>query len=165
MASLRLDATDSEHRLAADIDHIAAQGEGQHGAIGKAQLARADENHFLVQVSLGKLPVDAAHAELERQGDMVAEDQGRGAGTSLSPIDSDEVNSPAGRRHQVGKVSPESGLPHSRFDADRQTALLGKSLDKIEHAVDIIEGRMARRAVAGLAMGNPPYPGNFTGDL
>ena len=165
MTPLRLDATHRKHRLPADIDHVATQGETQHGAVGKAQLPGTDEYHILMQPPLGKLPVDPAHADLEGQRDMIAENQGSSARAALSPINSYKIDPSIGRRHQMRKVPPERNLANGRLDPHRQAAFPGQLFDKIEHLVNTAEGRMRRGTVTILTKRNPADLGNLGADL
>ena len=63
MTLLRLDAADGEHGLAADVDHVAAEREGDDRVVGEPELAGADEDDLLVQVPLGEQGVDPGEAE------------------------------------------------------------------------------------------------------
>ena len=61
VALLRLDAADREHRLPGDVDHVAAEREGDDGVVGQPELARPDERTVL-QAPPRRTPVDAGEA-------------------------------------------------------------------------------------------------------
>ena len=58
VAALGLDASDGEHGGSADVDHVAAGGQGQQRVLVDAQLAGADEHHAMVQSLRGEGPID-----------------------------------------------------------------------------------------------------------
>ena len=70
---------------------------------------------------------------------MVCEDQGSGTGSSLTPVDRDEVDCPSARRHMSCKVLPERQFTDSRFDSNRQTCFSRDRLREIEQAVSVVE--------------------------
>ena len=165
VAPLGLDAPGGHHRLATDRHRVAAQGEGEQRRLGQAQLPRPDEDDLLVQAALGEGAVHAAERPLERQGDVVGEHERAGAGAALSPIDGHEVDAATGAVHAQGEVVPEHVLAHRRLDAHRPTGGVGDGLDQLEHGVDVVEGRVGRRALAVDPDGDAPGLGDLGGDL
>src|SRR3954468_14933379 len=62
---LRLEAADREHWLTRDVDHVGAERECEQRCLGKAELARADERHAVVDPMARKGCIDAREADLE----------------------------------------------------------------------------------------------------
>ena len=87
VAALRLDAADRHHRLAPDVDHVAAEREREQRRVGEAELAGADEHDVLGDPRARERRVHAREAELERQRDVVGEDERRRAGAALAAVD------------------------------------------------------------------------------
>ena len=165
VALLGLDAADRQHRLAGDVDHVDAEREGGDGAAGQAEFARPDERHPLGEVAQGEDAVDPGEPDVERKGHTVGEDQGSGAGAALTTVDGDEVDAALPVGHRVGQLLPERQVSDRRLDADRQPGLGGQQLDPVEQRVDVVEGRVPRRADAVLALGDATDLGDLGGDL
>ena len=155
VAPLGLDAADREHRLTGDIDHVAAEREGDDGVVGKAELAATDERDLFLETPLREHPVDPGEADLERKGDGVGEDERSRAGATLAAVYGDEVDAPVGPRHEVGELLPERQVPDGGLDAHRQSGLRGQHLDPVQQAVGVGELGMTRRADAVLADAHP----------
>ena len=81
-----------EHRLAADVDAVAAEREREQRLPGEPELAGADEHDAVGEARLGEHPVHAREADLERQRHVVGEHERPGAGAALAAVDGDEVD-------------------------------------------------------------------------
>src|SRR5439155_22433291 len=126
VTALRLDAADREHRLAADVDQVAAEREREQRALGKAELARADPDDLVLRAGRGEHLVELGETELERQCDVVAEHEWRGAGAAFAAIDRDEVGPAPGFADLSGEVAPESEVADRALDPDRQAGRVGE---------------------------------------
>src|SRR4029078_3955738 len=82
MTPLRLNAADGHHRFATDVDGIAAQSKCEHRRLWHSELAGHDEDAALVQAMRREDLLHAAEAHLERERDMIGEDQRPGAGAA-----------------------------------------------------------------------------------
>ena len=102
----RLNAANRKHGLTSDVDHVAAQREGQNRRRGKPQLSRPDENNLIVDASLEEFPVNASEPQLERQRDMVRKHQRCRSRSAFATVDGNKVNSAPGCVHQSGEVFP-----------------------------------------------------------
>src|SRR5690242_13678864 len=100
MALLRLDAADRQHRLARDVDHVAAERKGKSGLLGKAEPARADQDDGFVDALLSERSVHTRDGELEGKRHMIREDEWRRTRTTLTTVDRDEIRSAPRRRHE-----------------------------------------------------------------
>ena len=151
---LRLNAADGEHGFARDVDGITAEGEGQHGVLGKAELARTNKENAVLQVALGKHPVDARHPDLERERDVVREDQRRRTRSSFATVDRDEVDTPLAGFHRRRELVPELHLAHRGLDTDRKARFRCNGLREVEHRIDVAKGRVPRWTQAVLTYRN-----------
>ena len=80
----------------------------------------ADEDDFLFDAALGERSIHGREAELERQRDVIGEDERRGAGAALAAVDRDEVRATSGGRHAIrgvpaGRAACVSPPKHSAF--------------------------------------------------
>ena len=134
VAALSLNAADGHHRLAANMDHVAAQRKAKHGSGRKTQLAGADKNDVVMQPLLEQLAVNANKAELERQRHVVRKDKRCGSRPAFATVDRNVVDSTVALRHGICQVSPELLIADRRLDADRNSAgVVRDLLDKIQH--------------------------------
>src|SRR5262249_45206640 len=145
---LRLDAADREQRLASDRDDVASQGEGKERRLREAEFPRADEHDAVVDAALGELAEYAREPDLERQRDVIREDQRSGAGPAFATVDGDEIDAAIAARLQARELRPERQIADGRLDSDGETGRGGNGLDEVEHAVDVSERRVRRRADA-----------------
>ena len=145
VALLGLDAADRQHRLAADVDHVDAEREGDDGVLRDAELAAAHEDHVVGETGCGEALVDVGEADAEGVGHRVGEDHRRRARAALAAVDVDEVDAALAVRHPLDQVVPEVQVADRGLDADRQPGLVGDQLDEVEHRVDVREGRVPAR--------------------
>ena len=96
-----------QHRLAGDVDHVAAEREREQRGSGKPSLPAPMKTTSSAIPARAKTRVDARERELERQRDVVAERERRGAGAAFAAVDRDEVGAAAGGGHALGQLRPE----------------------------------------------------------
>jgi hypothetical protein len=84
-----------------------AQGKCEHRRFGKSELARSDEDDALVEAVRGEHLLHAAEAHLERERDVIGEDQRPGAGAAFTAIDGDEIHAARAARHRSRQVLPD----------------------------------------------------------
>src|SRR5262249_32874510 len=142
MAALGLNAPDRQQRFAPDRNQIAAERKCKQRRIREPELAGADEDHALVKVALHEQFVDATERDLERERDMIGEDQRPGTGAAFPTIDRDEVDATIAERHQADELLPEPSIADSRLDADRQAGLASQRFHEVEKSIDVMEGRV-----------------------
>ena len=156
VAPLGLDAADGQHRFARDVDHVAADREGeQRGLLGKPQLARTANTRVLAELRAPRRSGTRREAELEGERDVVREHQRRGARAALAAVDGDEVEPASGGVH-FGRQVTQKSIPDRRLDADGQPRRLGEPLDEVEHRRGVMKGRVRRRAEAVLPERDQP---------
>jgi hypothetical protein len=148
-----------------DVHRVAAQREGDHRVVGEAELARAVEDHVVVQPLLGEQPVHPGEADLEGQRHRVGEQQRRSAGAALPAVDRHEVDPRPVGRHEPGELLPELEVADRGLDAHRQPRPVGEQLDPVEHAVDVAELGVPRGADAVDALGDAAGLGDLGRDL
>jgi len=165
VAPLGLDASYGEHGFSGDIDHVAPEPEGEHGAFGESEAARADEDDLVCEIVLCEDLVDTREPDLEWECDMVGEDERAGAGAALAAVDGDEVDGAIGGFHLVGKVHPEVEFADGGFDADGEPGALGDGFDKVEEGVGVEECAVARGGDAVFALGDASDLGDLGGDF
>ncbi|HVK68139.1 MAG TPA: hypothetical protein VM694_26960, partial [Polyangium sp.] len=76
VAALRLDATDGQHRLAPDAQHVAPHREGRQATVGETQATGADEHDLVLQPGTDERVVDTREPAQERQRDVIAVGKG-----------------------------------------------------------------------------------------
>ena len=118
-----------------------------------------------MQTVLREDPLHAAEAHLERQRDVIGEDQRPGARAAFAAVDRDEVDAARPVGHQARQVLPERRIADGGLDADRQTGFAGDRLDEIEHLVGVPERAVRGRADAVAVHRDAADLGDLAGDL
>jgi hypothetical protein len=107
MTPLRLDTSDRQHRFPGHGKKVAAKGEGKEPRFWKPQLAGPNEHHPIVHTAFDQDLVDAGKRDLERERDVIREDQGSGTGATFAAIDRDEIDAATASHHLLGELLPE----------------------------------------------------------
>ena len=102
----RLDTTDRHHRFARDIDHVAAQREGDHCAAGKAKFAAADPYYAFGYAGFLKNLIHASKPNFKRQRNMIGERQRCRAGPAFSAVDRNEIRALIALAHTLREHAP-----------------------------------------------------------
>ncbi len=165
MAALSLNAADRQHGFARYVHQIAAECEGQQGGVGKTESSRAGKDNLITQTRLFENVVNAGHPQLERHRDVIGKDQRSCPRATFTTVDGYEINTAMTSQHLLRERVPERHLAHGRLDANRQSTLLGKEFDKIQHAIDIMKGRVSGRAETIFAERNGTDASNFRSHL
>lgn len=165
VAAERLDAADGQHRLAADVDHVASERQRVERGVGEPEPAGADEDDVLGEPRAREQRIDAGHAELEGERHVIAERQRRRSGSALAAVDREEVRTGAGRRHPIGELPPEAEVTDRRLDAHGQAGRVRESLDERDQPGHVGEGRVGRGARAVPVGGDTAHAGDLLRDL
>jgi hypothetical protein len=151
VALLGLDAADGQHRLARDVDHVAAERQGEQHLLGKPSLPEPMNTTFSCRPRSAKARYTSVKPSLKGSATWSLNTSGAAPVPPSPPSMVMKSGARARSCPSRARSSPEVHLAHGRLDAHRQPGRVGEPLDEVEHRVDVVKGRVRRGADAVLA--------------